>query len=74
MLIFADDYSTSAVDKVISSCFLELHNIAPPSKRKVYPEIACVTAADQHSTSDAKREVPEIPEITENPKVPIVGL
>jgi len=31
-----------------------------------------VTAANQHSNSDAEREVPEIPEIIEKPQSPTI--
>jgi hypothetical protein len=35
-------YSASVVDKVTSSCLQELHDTAPLSIRKAYPDVACL--------------------------------
>jgi hypothetical protein len=42
-------YSDSAVDSVISSCFFEDQETAPPLTRKTYPEIACLYSCEDPS-------------------------
>src|SRR5271168_3085506 len=47
----AATYSDSAVDSVISSCFFEDQEIAPPLTRKTYPEMACRCSCEDPSAS-----------------------
>jgi hypothetical protein len=47
----AATYSASVVDRVTISCLFELHETAPPSIRKTYPEIAWRSSFDIPSAS-----------------------
>ena len=47
----AATYSASAVDKVISSCLRELHEMVLPSMRKVLPEMALLCSCNALSAS-----------------------
>ena len=44
-------YSLSIIDNEMISCFLEDHDTAPPSIKKVYPEIALQSSTILLSTS-----------------------
>jgi hypothetical protein len=44
-------YSAFVVDSVMSSCFRELQDIAPPSIRNAYPVITCRCSWDAPSAS-----------------------